>query len=265
MAKQGYPTSGSRYGVHPGVGGYPVTGSRYGSHPEGGAAPVTPLTILGSLAWWVRLDLGVTLNGGNVSGLADLSGNGVNFSQVTPASQTLYVASAIDGRPAMRGDGSNDFLTATWARAAPGTQPFYVWMVYQQVSWSSGDCLIGDLSGTGFVHQQAVGASPTVTQFNGAQQNLNTAAVVGTYVRSEALFNNTATSYHKIGATNVTGGNPGNSAGGGTIALMAIGAAGTNCSNIELAEAFVFLGTPDAGQRAALDAYAASLYPSAVI
>lgn len=41
MAKQGYPTSGSRYGVHPGANGYPAVGSRYGSHPTGGSAPET--------------------------------------------------------------------------------------------------------------------------------------------------------------------------------------------------------------------------------
>src|SRR5690348_2325408 len=39
MAKQGYPTSGSRYGAHPGVAGYPATGSRYGGHPD--SAPPT--------------------------------------------------------------------------------------------------------------------------------------------------------------------------------------------------------------------------------
>lgn len=226
--------------------------------------PVTPLTILGSLAWWVRLDLGYTLNGGNVSDLADQSGNGVHFTQGVGTAQPLYVASAIDGRPAMRGDGTNDLLSAAWARVAPGTQPFFLWMVYQQVSWSSGDCLIGDISGVGFVHQQAVGASPTVTQFCGTQANANTTATIGTYVRSEALFNNTV-GYHKIGSNQVSAVNPGNNAGGGTIALMSIGAAGTNCANMELAEAFIFLGTPDAGQRAALDAYALSLYPSALV
>lgn len=241
--------------------GYPASGARYGSHPD--STSVTPLAILGSLAWWVRADMGITIGTG-VSAWADQSGNGVNFTQGTGANQPAYNAAGLDGRPTVLGDGTNDTLLAPWARAAPGTQPFYLWMVYRQVSWTSGDCLIGDLSGTGFVHQQAVGATPTVTQFNGTQANANTSAVIGTFVRSEALFNNTV-GYHKIGSNSVSAVNPGNSAGGGTVALFSIGAAGTNCANIELAEAFVFLGTPDAAQRAALDAYAESLYPSALI
>jgi hypothetical protein len=226
--------------------------------------PVTPLTILGSLAWWVRSDdPGITIDVG-VSMWPDKSGNGVNVANATGAAQPVLVPGAIDGRPEVLFDGVNDTLMAAWARAAPGTQPFYVWMVYRQVTWSSGDCLIGDISGTGFVHQQAVGATPTVTQFCGAQANLNTAAVLMTYVRSESFFNNaTPASYHKIGATQVNTGNPGNAVGGGTLALASIGAAGTNCANIGLAEAFIFLGEPTVGQRAELDAYGLSLYPSA--
>ena len=45
MAKQGYPTSGSRYGAHPGTNGYPATGARFGSHPEGSTQPVPLLSF----------------------------------------------------------------------------------------------------------------------------------------------------------------------------------------------------------------------------
>lgn len=44
MPNQGYPESGSRYGVHPGANGYPASGSRYGSHPDA-ASSYTPPTV----------------------------------------------------------------------------------------------------------------------------------------------------------------------------------------------------------------------------
>jgi hypothetical protein len=212
----------------------------------------------------VRADLGITIGTG-VSAWADQSGNGVNFVQPTGAAQPALVAGAINGQPAVLGDGADDTLRAVWARLAPSVQPFYVWAVYKQVTWSSGDCLMGDLSGVGLAFQQAVGATPTVSQFNGSHANLNTAAVLGAYVRSESSFNNTVGSYQKIGATQVTGGNPGNAIGGGTFALFSIGAAGTNCANLELAEAFVFPGEPTAGQRADLDAYCTARYGAGLV
>lgn len=39
MAKQGYPTSGTRFGNHPGASGYPASGSRYGGHPDSSVTP----------------------------------------------------------------------------------------------------------------------------------------------------------------------------------------------------------------------------------
>jgi len=224
--------------------------------------PTTPLTILGSLAWWYRADLGITLGTG-VSAWADQSGNGVNLAQATGAAQPAFIASAINGQPAVRADGVDDVLSATWARAAPGTQPFYLWAVLKQLSWTSGRCVMGDHP-TGCVIQQAIGLNPNLTQFNGASTNNNTGAPIGTYVRGEWLFNNTVSSYQKLGAIVVTGGNPLNNAGRGTWQLGALGN-GTNFGNIEFAEAFCFLGTPSAANRADLDGYCTGRYGAGLV
>lgn len=225
-------------------------------------AATTPLTILGSLAWWVRADLGITIGTG-VSAWADQSGNGVNFSQGTGAAQPAFIASAVNGQPAVRGDGIDDVLSATWARAAPGTQPFYVWCIFKQVSWVPSDCLLGDFNATGFTIEQ-VGVSPALIQACSSIGNSNAAGTVGSYFRLESQNTNSVADYLKIGATNVTGTNSGNSAGTGTMQLFALGN-GSLIGNFEIAEAFAFLGAPTAPQRAALDAYCTARYGAGLV
>jgi hypothetical protein len=63
------------------------------------------------LKLWLRADAGVVSSAGAVSTWRDQSGSGTDASQATAASQPLLVASAVNGRPALRFDGVNDFLT----------------------------------------------------------------------------------------------------------------------------------------------------------
>jgi len=227
------------------------------------AAPTTPLTILGSLAWWVRADLGIT-TGTGVSAWADQSGNGVNFTQGTGASQPTLVAGAINGQPAVQFDGVDDRMNATLARVAPGTQPFYLWMVLKQITWTAGVRIVGDFVVSGcFIFQNS--ASPQIAQHNGANANSGAGAAVGSYARVEAQFTNTVGDYVKRGATNSTGGNALNNAGGGTWQLGARGDSAGAPANIEIAEAFLFLGTPSAGQRSSLDAYCTGRYGAGLV
>jgi hypothetical protein len=67
--------------------------------------PLLPGCVL-----WLRADLGVTLNAGNVSAWADQSGLGNDVTQATAADQPLLVASAQNGRPGVRFDGVDDSL-----------------------------------------------------------------------------------------------------------------------------------------------------------
>ncbi len=266
MAKQGYPSTGSRYGGHPGVGGYPVAGSRFGSHPEGGSAsPTTPLTILGSLAWWVRADLGITIGTG-VSAWADQSGNGVNFTQGTGTAQPALVASAINGQPAVQADGAGDSLAATWARSAPSVQPFYIWLIAKQASWGSLRSLIGDIKVFGFTALSNP-STPSLQVWNDSSNSgTNSAATLGSFFRHEIYLSNSTSDYYKIGATSVGGASAANQPGGGTIQLFNRGdSLAGRFWHGEIAEAFAFLGTPTAPQRAALDAYCTSLYGAGLV
>ncbi len=69
---------------------------------------------IGNMVMWFRSDLGVTLETGDkVSTWADQSGNGYDALQVTDANRPVWIASAINGQPALLFDNSNDFLRNT--------------------------------------------------------------------------------------------------------------------------------------------------------
>jgi hypothetical protein len=71
-------------------------------------APIVPTT---GLKLWLRADAGVTEAGGAVSQWADQSGSSRNAGQTVAASYPQLVANAVNGKPALAFDGTNDFLT----------------------------------------------------------------------------------------------------------------------------------------------------------
>jgi hypothetical protein len=66
---------------------------------------------LNGLAVWLRADAGTVINGSGLSQWMDQSGNNRNATQSTGASQPTLVNGVINGRPVVRFDGVNDFLT----------------------------------------------------------------------------------------------------------------------------------------------------------
>lgn len=87
-----------------------------------GALAITPSTIYGSdLKLWLRADLGVTLNGGDVSAWANQGTLGGSFDQGTPANQPLFTASDanLNGQPSVTFTGANsDRLVSSLAASA---------------------------------------------------------------------------------------------------------------------------------------------------
>jgi len=86
-------------------------------------------TQLANLLLWTRGDLGITLNGSNVSAWADQSGNGNHLVQGTALNQPLYVASdaAYGGKPSLTWDGSTSSMhTTRTVTLGPGTYIFAV-------------------------------------------------------------------------------------------------------------------------------------------
>ena len=224
----------------------------------------TPLTILGSLEFWLRADQGITIATG-VSQWNDLSGNNRHFTQGTAANQPLFVSNAINSLPAVRGDGSNDVLSTTFARVAPGTQPFYIWLIMKQISWTSGKTIIGDYTTPdGFIVDQ-VSPTPNIRQYNTTGANSNSGAIIGSYFRIEMQYTNSTSDYIKCGSVNVTGSNAGNDPGGGTMQIFKGGINSGTHGNVEIAEIFLFLGTPTSDQRADLDTYCTARYGAGLV
>jgi hypothetical protein len=75
--------------------------------PSGGGPSLTGLKM------WLKADAGVSKNGNYVARWSDQSGNGVNAGQADASRQPLFVASAVNGMPALQFDGANDFMDFT--------------------------------------------------------------------------------------------------------------------------------------------------------
>lgn len=76
----------------------------------GGSAIWTPAQQSGLISWGKLSDAGVVLNGGNVVSVPDRANASNTFQQNTAGNQPLFVASAINGKPAMRTQASGSKL-----------------------------------------------------------------------------------------------------------------------------------------------------------
>lgn len=130
------------------------------------AAPLVPP---GTPLLWLRADLGITLNVGNVSAWADQSGNGLDVSQGTAASQPLYVASWKNGKPAITFDGVDDILRRATAFFTAG-QALTIFVVGQSpVDPDAVD--IGSNMRAWFAIQSVAGADANfITRYNGVSR-----------------------------------------------------------------------------------------------
>lgn len=70
-----------------------------------------PNVPLAGLKAWFRADAGVTRNGSGVAAWTDQSGSGTTAAQATAANQPAYVTGSINGLPALRFNGTSQFLT----------------------------------------------------------------------------------------------------------------------------------------------------------
>lgn len=81
------------------------------------AAFLLGLGTVDSLHW---AEAGITIETG-VSAWADQGPDGNDIVQAVTAAQPLVQAAAIGGKPAIRSDGTDDFITGSWARPQPYT------------------------------------------------------------------------------------------------------------------------------------------------
>ncbi len=93
-----------------------------GVGPTNGGSQWTPAS-LSNLGLWLRGDMGITLNGTDVSAWADQSGNGRDYTQAVALAQPAYLATGgPNSTPCLDFDGLAKFMaSAGWTESGAGT------------------------------------------------------------------------------------------------------------------------------------------------
>ena len=245
---------GIRFGI--GNGWSPLRAVKAGSVSSGSQAFAetvsrVPTDISGMIIWY-RADLGVTLNGSNVSALADQSASGYNASQGTAANQPLFVASGQNSMPAIKGNDGTDNL-AVAGMVAPTSMTLF--LVMAPSSLANTYHLAGAVNGFGII-SRFTGVS--AEWLNGADRytlkttpdaglniatvsQVNAGALIG-YWNGAVAFTQTATVIIKA-ITNVLG---------------AVG--NTNATNGDWAELIVFNRVLTTAERTNVHRYLSDRY-----
>lgn len=155
----------------------------------------------------VLLDVakGITLNGADVSNLADQSGNGNDVSQGTAVDQPLFNASDsnFNNNPSITLDGVSEFLRSA-AFASPLVQPNTIFVVYKYADLVGSQFLIDGITGGRNVFFTS-GAQGIM--FAGAIQNIHTEDT-STHILAGLFDAASSDSWHD-GTQSTPGGSPG--------------------------------------------------------
>ncbi len=239
----------------------------------------------GALRPWYRAD-DVVIASGKVSQRNDRSGNGLHEVPIgtspNPARQPTYVASdsRINNQPTITYQGeaeasaNRDATGVTMTRATPSVTHRVIFRVFCQEGPNLGvdRACFSDATSQAFTIRRPSGtgsSDATIRMMNASSTTANPVTPVDTqYRRHVASYtNSTLTDYQQWGATVVSGGNAGNSAG--TERRTALNSAGTAWSWISVAEEveveFPAGSLPTMLQLSRLDAYLANRYGSGIL
>ena len=210
----------------------------------------------GDLAAWFRADTGVTFDvNRRVTRWEDSSGRGRALTQGAggPTNRPLWESDQVSGRPAVRFDGSNYYLTTGDFGL---TQPETIYMVVKFVAWASNRIIMDGTAVNKRMLVQWTGSSPTMQMYAGASFT-NSAAVFGTFGVATWAFNGT-TSFFQIGAGEETMGNAGTQGAGGL--TLGIGYDITSPGSFQVAELLVFSSAHAADRRRQMRQYLSQRY-----
>lgn len=241
-------------------------GLRSGSRPK-----VTPKTIFGSsLELWLRADMGITLNSGNVSAWADQSGKGDanrNVTQGTAALQPQYTASkatynnqAVIDFGVAHADGE---LLASGTWASPIVQPITRFLVGHAANSSTNNYMMDARPGQ--ANQAALISAhtgPAVQVFDGIGLSSGSVDIIVPTVNGIS-DNGASTKYYRSALTAETTGNAGTNGYDGTTIGNYLGGGNFSCKG-PIAEVIIVSGAFDATKFAACMRYLGARYGIAI-
>lgn len=212
----------------------------------------SPLNLT-NLKLWVKSDVGITLNGSNVSAWADQSGNGNNLTQAVAVSQPAYVANQINGYGSVQFDGINDSLKSN---SFTLNQPETIFIIYKNPSFLSGGYIFdGFGADTGGYFQYA--SSPNLYMYAGGSFYPIT-GLIGSYFLATVIFNGASSKHQKNNVAEETGNASTRNMGGLLLGAYA-GGAGYN-GNPHIAEVIVMSGVATTDERNNIKTYVTNRY-----
>lgn len=199
-----------------------------------------------SPAAWFRYGVGLTDDGaGLCSNWSDQSGNGRDLKATLTARPTIQADKSLlfDGV-------ANSMNTGAIAITNPQT----IYMLMNQVTWTSNDCFLG--ASAGVMQIQQAGSSPTIQLFGGSGVANNNNLTVGAFAVVAAVFNGASSSLQVNNTAATTG-----SAGTGSASNLFLGSQGVpgGFSNIQVKEVIVYAAAHDAATRSRVISYLGSV------
>lgn len=214
-------------------------------------------TDISGLKIWLKSDVGITKDGGNlVSTWADQSGEGNDEVQASGTRQPLLVDNQLDGKPTVRFDGVDNRMKAVgfvW------TQPESIYIVFKQITWNNGDGIFDGDANSGGKLQQA-GSTPNLIIDAGTALGNGSTFALGSFKIATVIFNGVNSVFQEGDSAESTGDTGSNDMNG--IVLGATGVGASLFGNIEIVEFIGYQGAHTAQNRTDVKAYLASRYPS---
>lgn len=239
------------------------------SWPSGSVPSETPLDLVSSVTnvLWLRGDLGIVEAGGTGTGVSVWEDQGVSGrDDVAPGAagtRPIVASNGPNGRPMLTFDGVDDYLSITWSIPAPGATPTFLWAVIKSITHASGDAIWCAQSTSRILFTQIAGSGNCrISNPTAGPTNANFTA--GASRRIEALYSGSIGDRLKVGAVEQTGTNVGAANTGTGLGLASV-TTGGSYANVGYCELAIWVGSPGAGELAALDAYASALYGSEVL
>lgn len=195
-------------------------------------------TNIANLEIWCRSDKGITLSGSDVTGWADQSGNGNNFadsgSGARPSYTTAASSSKFNSNAYLTFNGTSEYLD-TGVMAV--SQPFHVFMVLRQLSWTANEKILA-MASAGSLTVEQNNSTPDIRHFAGS----NVVHAVSPAINNDTLlqsFFNTTSSFQAIdNDASVSGSNPGSN--DLTHVMIANRPSGSLFANIDVAEIAIY-------------------------